>query len=237
MKSVSFTQAMEAAAFGLVGQRCRQAYIHDIRGGLQALGSAIELLARSAKSPAQHSALLEKASALAQRAMATHEQVVIDIVQGMAPIDERATVVNLGDLIREAVHFLRNDAVAKSITLHSTLAAGVCISTEPLKCRLLIIGLIVMAIDTLAAGSVIDIRVAHSGSEALLEFKSAAPYSQIRDPSDLWAGLDSVPPGELMLAVTSRWVCTNGGRIQLDLADSPGELRIYYPMASPKAVA
>ena len=67
MKAVSFTQVLDAAAYALIGERCQQAYIHDIRGGLQAINSAVELLARSVKSPAQNGALLEKASALGHR--------------------------------------------------------------------------------------------------------------------------------------------------------------------------
>jgi len=127
MKAVSFTQVLDAAAYALIGERCQQAYIHDIRGGLQAINSAVELLARSVKSPAQNGALLEKASALAHRAMATHEQTVIDIVQGMAPIDEPACTVDLGEVVHEVLHFLRNDAFAKSISFRLALDTGVCI--------------------------------------------------------------------------------------------------------------
>jgi hypothetical protein len=232
MKSVNFTQVLDAAAYALVGERCRQAYMHDIRGGLQALNSAIELLARSAKSPVPNGALLKKASALAQRAMATHEQTLIDLVNRMAPSDEPHSTIDLGEVVQGALHFLRNDAFAKSISFRLALTPGVFISTQSDKCRLLVLGLNAMAIDALETGSVIDVRVAPASCEALLELTSAVPYSGVRDPVDFWPGQPALPPYELMLALTSQWANANGGRIELDSLDLRKALRIYYPMAA-----
>jgi hypothetical protein len=237
MKSLNFTQLLEAAAYSLVGERCRQAYMHDIRGGLQALNSAIELLSRSAQAPVPNGALIEKAAALALRAMATHEQTLTDLVKRMAPSDERASSVDLGEVLQQAAHLLRNDACAKSISFHLALTPGILISTQADKCRLIFLGLSAMAIDTLETGSVIDLSVAPRGSEALVELKSAVPYALIRDPADFGPGQAALPPYELMLALTAQWASANGGRVEVAAAESPKALRIYYPLAAFNRIA
>ena len=235
MKSVTLTQALDAAGYALVGERCRQAYLHDIRGGLHALSSAIELLARSAKSPTENGIFLEKAATLAKRAMATHEQAVADLLQRVAPSDEPASRIDLGGTVHQVLHLLRNDAFAKSIVFRPTIAGDVFVSAAPQRCRQLILGLNAAAIDVLDTGSVIDVKLAPVGTQALLEFKCAVRYSGIRNLSDLWASSSTLPAHELMLALISQWVCANGGRTELNPPDLPGALRIHYPMAAPIA--
>jgi signal transduction histidine kinase len=229
MNGVNFTQVLDAAAYALVTERCRQAYIHDIRDGLQALAAAIELLARSAKAP-ENPVLLEKAHAIAKRAMATHEQSLVELMQRMAPNDEPATRVNLGEVVHEALRILRNDAIAKSITFRSALAPDMFIAAQAHRCHLLILGLNAMAIDALPSGSSIDVTLVSTGSHALLEFKSALRYSRLPMPTDFGPGRPAMPPHELLLALTSQWVGLNEGRIELEDGDLSNALRIYHPL-------
>src|ERR1700737_5570393 len=71
---------LDAAVQTLINERCHRAYIHDMRGGLQAVYSSLEVLARSAKHGTPNTVLIENASSIAKRAMANHEQALVDIV-------------------------------------------------------------------------------------------------------------------------------------------------------------
>jgi hypothetical protein len=234
MNPVTLTNVLDAAAYALVSQRCRQATLHDIRGGLQALQNAIELLARSAKAPVPNPATVAKVLALATRAMTTHEQLLVDLVRQTAPSEGPATMLDLGELVQEVLRFLRNDALAKSISLHVEAAPGLTIMAQPDKCRLLILGIAAASIDALPPGSAMTVGVAALDDHVLLEFKSAMRYSPIRSLDDLGHDFPAtLAPHDLLLALAAQWLGTHGGRIELAAgADGPQGLHIYYPAAA-----
>jgi hypothetical protein len=234
MNAVTLTNVLDAAAYALVSQRCRQATLHDIRGGLQALQNAIELLARSAKAPTPNPATVAKVLALATRAMTTHEQLLLDLVRQTAPSDAPASVLDLGELVQEVLRFLRNDALTKSISLQVTAASGSTILAQPDKCRLLILGIAAATIDALPAGSAMTVAVAASDPHVLLEFKSAMRYSPIHKLVDLGHDFPAtLAPHDLLLAIASEWLSAHGGSIDLaEGGDAPSSLRIYYPAAA-----
>src|ERR1700751_3341723 len=86
---------LDAAVQTLINERCRRAYIHDMRGGLQAVYSSVEVLARSAKHGAANTGLIDNAASMAKRAMAAHEQALLDIVNQVMGHDDAPTVLNL----------------------------------------------------------------------------------------------------------------------------------------------
>lgn len=49
MNELGLTDLYEAAARATINERCAPAYLHDVRGSLQALLGALELLGRSAR--------------------------------------------------------------------------------------------------------------------------------------------------------------------------------------------
>lgn len=233
MNAVPLSDVLEAAAYALVSERCRRAYLHDMRGGLQALHNALELLARSAKTPGANPQLVEKSTALARRAMSTLEKSLTEIVQRMTPRDEPAASINVGDLVGEVLRFLGSDASSRSITFHSAAVPDLCIVAQPNKCRLLILGLCATTIDQLAPGAVLHIAVGRAACDALIEFKADIPYAAMRSPQDFWrCAPTTLAPYELLLALTRRWVSENGGRVEL-LSGSHllNALQIYYPIA------
>jgi hypothetical protein len=233
MQAISPIDMLEAAAYALVSGRCSLSYLHDIRGGMQALHSAIELLVRAANTPGGNPALAEKAAALARRAILTQEKSLLELVNQITPQTELGSRVDVGDLLSDVLHFIRNDAAGRSITFRLQAAADVKVLAHPLKFRLLMLGLSTTLIDGLDAGSVVDVAVAQSDCEALVEFRSAATYSLV-NPEDLWspAGARS-SPSELLVALTQHWAVANGGRLELSTDPHlPNSLRIYYPRAS-----
>jgi hypothetical protein len=234
VKVLPLSGVLEAAAYAVVGERCRQAHLHDARGELQALHSAIELLARAAKTPGENAALAEKASVLARRSLANHEKSLVDLLNRMTPHDATVVSVDVGQLVSDVLRVLRNDALSKSIAFHFEPVQGVSIIAQPHLCEMVILGLCVMIIDELAAGASVHVTVGRSDSHAVIEWKPDIPWPAVRNPRDLWnSAQGSLTTYELLLAVAWRWTSTNGGRMELPTEPhSHDALRIYYPAHS-----
>jgi hypothetical protein len=234
VKVLPLSGVLEAAAYAVVGERCRQAHLHDARGELQTLHSAIELLARAAKAPGENAALAEKASALARRSLANHEKSLVELLNRMTPHDATVVSVDVGQLVGEVLRILRNDALSKSIAFRFEAVQGVCIVAQPHLCEMVVLGLCAMIIDELAAGASIDVAVGRSDSHAFIEWKSNIPWPTVRSPEALWhSAQTTLTPYELLLAVAWRWTSTNGGRVELPVEPNVHDvLRIYYPTHS-----
>ncbi len=185
MKELSSIDLLEAAAYALVSERCRPSYLHDLRGGLQALQGAVELLVRAAKNPG-NSAIAEKAAGLARSALLNHEKSLVELVDQITPRQESATAVNVGELLRDVLRFVRSDAAAKSITLRLQASKDLNVLAEAHTFRLLLLGLCMTLTDGLAASAVVDVKVTRSGRHALIELSSIVPCAPIPSPEKLW---------------------------------------------------
>ena len=225
---------LDAAVQTLINDRCRRAYIHDVRGGLQAIYTSFEALTRSAKNGAQNTALIEGASSLAKRAIANHEQGLIDIVNQVTGHDVATESVDLGRLIQEAQQFLRNDALSGGISLRLSGAQNVAVLAQRNRLRSLILGLLAVGIDGLTAGAELHVELLLEGPFAVLELHSELVYGAFRDPVDLLCrepvGLE---PQQLVLDYARRWIAARGGRVEIHspIGGQTG-LRIYYPLAA-----
>jgi hypothetical protein len=205
-----------------------------MRGGLQAIYSSFEVLARSAKQGAQNVALIDSASSIAKRAMANHEQALVEIVNQVTGPEDTPAVVNLGALVKQAQQFLRNDALRKGVTLGLCGEHEVLVFSKRNKLRSLILGLLALGIDELPPGAELQVELSRADCYALLELRSELTYNAIREAEDLLcrepAGLG---PQELVLGFARRWIMANGGRVEIHSpAGAQAGLRIYYPLAA-----
>jgi hypothetical protein len=226
---------LDAAVQTLINERCHRAYIHDMRGGLQAVYSSLEVLARSAKYGTPNTVLIENASSIAKRAMANHEQALVDIVNQVTGPDEVPTVVNLASLVNQAQQFLRNDALSKGIQLGLSGSEDVLVLSQRNKLRSLILGLLALGIDGLPTGAELRVELRRADDYALLELRSDLTYNDIREAEDLLCHEPvDLCPQELVLGFARRWITANGGRVEIHSpvgAQQTG-LRIYYPLAA-----
>jgi hypothetical protein len=226
---------LDAAVQTLINERCHRAYIHDMRGGLQAVYSSLEVLARSAKEGAPNTSLIENASSIAKRAMANHEQALVDIVNQVTGPDDAPTVVNLANLVKQAQQFLRNDALSRGIKLSLSGDADVLVFSQRNKLRSLILGLLALGIDGLPKEAELQVELQRVDGYALLELRSDLTYNDIREAEDLLCHEPvDLCPQELVLGFAQRWITANGGRVEIH---SPGgaqktALRIYHPLAA-----
>jgi len=225
---------LDAAVQMLINERCRRAYMHDMRGGLQAIYTSFEVLVRSAKHGAQNAALIDNASSIAKRAMAQHEQALVEIVNQVTGPEDTPAVVNLGSLVKQAQQFLRNDALSKDITLRLSGEDEVLVFSKRNKLRSLILGLLALGIDELPTGAELQVELSRAAGYALLELRSALTYNAIREAEDLLCREPvDLGPKELVLGFARRWIMANGGRVEIPSpAGAQAGLRIYYPLVA-----
>jgi signal transduction histidine kinase len=225
---------LDAAVQMLINERCRRAYLHDMRGGLQAIYSSFEVLARTAKHGTPNAMLIDSASSIARRAMANHEQALIDIANQVMGPEDAPGIVDLASLVKQAQQFLHNDALSKGITLAFSGSDDVLVFSQRSKLRSLLLGLLALGIDGLGSGAELQVELSRADGYALLELRFDLIYHTIREAEDL---LCQVPgdlrPQELVLGFARRWIMANGGRVDIHTpVGGQSKLQIYYPLAA-----
>ena len=225
---------LQAAFRAFINDRCRPAYVHDMRGGLQALYSSFELLTQAAKQGRHNAALIDTAASIAKRAMANHEQSVIDIVNQVTGSDDVPMALNLAELVKQVQRFLRNDAFSKGLTLVTSGRDDLCVVSERNTLRSLILGLMILGIDGLPWGSKLHVDLSCTEGFAVMELRSALIYQPIRDAEELLCRQSVNPtPQELVLGFARQWIVAKGGRLEiLPQTGAQTGLRIYYPLAA-----
>jgi hypothetical protein len=205
-----------------------------MRGGLQAIYTSFEVLARSAKNGAQNPIQIEKASSLAKRAVAHHEQALTDIVNQVTGPEGAAEVVDLARLVEQAQQFLRNDALSRGISLRLSGMQNVLVLSQKNKLRLILLGLLATGIDASPSGAELRVELSRVESFALLELCSEYAYGAILEAEELLCREPvAVRPEELVLGFARQWISSKGGRVEIHspAGERPG-VRIYYPLAA-----
>lgn len=225
---------LDAAAHSLIIERCRGAYLHDMRGGLQAIAGAFELLARLARSGEHNPDVVEKASAIAKRALANHENSMLEMVKQMAGEDGGTASVELGTLIDDILRFLRNDIACKQLEVRFNRTDNTVVRAEKSRLHLILLGLTALRIDDCPAGAELSIRVDRSGGNALIEMGSAIMGSAIMS-----SAITAPSPvehlsrqrRELVLEMARQWFSAHGGSAELHENASRSDLQLSYPLS------
>ena len=232
MNCRNLSDLYEVAARATINERCATAYIHDVRGSMQALFSALELLGRSARKGNPDLDRVEKACALAQRAIDFHEKSTLEALHILTLQDVECVEVDVDALMRDVVHFLRNDAANKEVVVSLSGAAARPIVAERARLQTLLVGLVADAIDATPSGTTLPIAVHSEARLAIVSIGSNAGYTF----SDRTRSPDGTPdqlllPHELTLHFARQFLSNNGGRLEIDVATAPqGSLQLYYPM-------
>jgi signal transduction histidine kinase len=222
----------EVAARATINERCATAYLHDVRGSMQAIFSALELLGRSARKSATDIDRVEKVCALARRAITLHEKSTLEVFQLLTLQDADCTAVDVGGVMKEVVHFLRNEAAKKELTITLCGAASLPIAAERARLQTLLVGLLAAAIDAVPRGTELPVSVGSEENFAVISLGSNAGYDTSGVTDDLWnIPTQHLLPHELTLPFARQFLSNHGGRLEIDAAVPPhGSLRLYYPL-------
>ncbi len=217
----------EAALLARVNARCRRAYLHDLRDGLQGISGAVDLLGRAASAGGENRALLERANDLSRRTITSYEASVASMLEDLLiPADAAASLV-LGDLLQTLSKFLRNDAASKDIALRIAASADARLVVPRRKLRLIILGLLTALIDRLPHGAEIKIVAESTGDGVALDFSAKVPFGKNVDTASLEG---------LAVAVARSVLSAQGGRVEID-EPFPGvhRLRMLQPNGAARA--
>ncbi len=232
MIELELADLYEAAARATINERCAPAYLHDIRGSMQALFSALELLGRSAKSGCANPERVELACALARRAINHHEKSTLEALQILTLQRADSVTFDFGALVAEVVHFLRNDAGNRDILISVAETVGFSVLAERAKLRTLLVGLLTAAIDTMPPGSTLTLSVYQRDGDAIVFIGSNAGY-ETHETRDWCRPPHGLAANELTLWFAHRYLRANGGRLEIDATAAPrGALHLHYPIAA-----
>jgi len=207
----------DAAARALIADRCQRAYVHDIRGGLQALSGALELLERLARGGDGDAGVVERASSLARRALANHETAMIDLVKQVTAADEPVEPIEIGGLLEDVLRFLRTDIAARQLTVRTERGRAQTARVDAARnqLRFLLLGLLTLWIDTSDPGSVLCAQLATRDGWAVLELDAASGRER--------SGLEA----DLVLGLVQHRADAHGGRLE---RPGGGVLRLSLPL-------
>ena len=222
----------DAALPTLINERCRQSYIHEMRGGLQAIHSSFELLVRSAQQGGVSAPQVERAAALAKRAMASQERTMLEIIEQLTVSEGEPASVNVIELMSEVQRFLRNDASRRNVRISVAGDKSMQISTPLNKLRTLLLGLLAFSIDALPVGGELKIEVSCAAEDACVSFHSELSFGEICSAEAILRdGAREVQPRDLILGSMQRWLQKHGGRVvSRSGVGSHNDLRIYHPL-------
>lgn len=206
------------AARALIAERCQRAYLHDVRGGLQALSGALELLGRLALCGAGAAATVEHAVSLAKRALAAHESALLDLVKQITGGDESTERLELAALLEDVLRFLCNELASRRIATQISAGPQIHIDAPRNQLRFVLLGLLTRRIDALPAGGTLVIGIERRDGSAVLTLRA----------SSAGAELESFDP---VLRMAHDWAGARGGMLRASAA--AGTLELHWPAVAP----
>jgi len=232
MRQEKLDQILRLILQGMLNTQHANAYLHDMRGGLQALRNCIELLARSARTAGEIAAV-ERATELAKRALAGHERTLGSVVDHLVLRDEEPVSVDMAALLQEVMAFLQNAIGAKQLVPSPAPAqsAGLRVRGEPRKLRLCVLALVSNAIEYLPRGGSLSVRLYRDADELFLEIPGGNLYETVNLTDERTGLPGEIEQLELTLQVCREVVSVHGGRIVFRSDDSgEGVLQICHPV-------
>ena len=158
MTGASFEPSVsEDALRGYLCRRCKRAYAHDMRNGLQGIQAGLDALARAARPNKPSAVPLETLSQFVQQAIANHERGLEHVLESVAPEDHAPAPVKVREMLSDLIRFLSTDAARNRVRIKLDMGDDVVAQVSPAKLRLIFLGLLTHGIDALTTGGEIAI--------------------------------------------------------------------------------
>lgn len=167
------TSLLEDALRAYLNRRCRRAYAHDLRNGMQGIFGGIDALTRAARSSKPLAIPLEQLTQFVQQAVGNHESTLERLLESMAPEQQGPEVVSLRELLTEQVRFLINDTARHGIRVRLDFNDEMKVLATHARLRLIGLGLLTESIDAMPAGGEIHIAGRTLGDRVHVELLDA----------------------------------------------------------------
>ena len=176
---------LEDALRARLATRCRRAYHHDMKNGLQGVYGGADALIRAARADKPMGVPLEQLVQFVRHAISNHEQGLERVLSNIAPDLESSAQIDVAELVGELTRFLMTDASRHSVRLGTKFTEPLILQVNAARLRLVFLGLITDAIDAMQAGGDILLqgRSTPAGIEVVMQ--DARPDSAAK--SDVFA--------------------------------------------------
>ncbi len=164
---------MEDALRGYLCRRCKRAYAHDMRNGLQGIQAGFDALSRAARPNKPTTVSLEQLTQFVQQAMKNHERGLEHVLDGMAPEISELAPVKMREFLVDLVRFLTTDAARNRVRVKVDMGDDIVALVSPGRLRLIFLGLLTQAIDALTGGGEIAITAEDVGSQIQIDLVDA----------------------------------------------------------------
>jgi len=162
---------LEDALRAHLNRRCRRAYAHDLRNGLQGIFGGADALTRAARSMSSGKPLtvpLEQLTTFVQQAITNHERGLERVLEAITPEVHAPTLVSCREMLIELARFLTNDAARNNVRIRQDFQDDLKTTTVIPRLRLIGLALLIDSIDALAGGG--EIRIAGQTTEGWVQF-------------------------------------------------------------------
>jgi hypothetical protein len=222
---------LEFRLHALIAQRYRGAYLHDLRGGLQVMQNAIEVLVRAVNAPRDNSALITRTSELAQRALAAHGELIDATVDRLVIRSDPPASCRASTIVNDVLRFLRSEFASKSITLEMALVDEFKVAVPASRLRLALMVVLTAVLEGNQVGA-INISLHRHDDRGVIEF-TVTPSASGRAGQPA-ASVDIGPvDGALGLPTHRQLVEIDGGRVNfLPGTDGAWREELIYPIAA-----
>lgn len=209
---------LEGALRAYLNRRCRRAYAHDLRNGLQGIFGGVDALTRAARSTAAGKPLnvpLEQLTTFVQQAIANHERGLERVMESIAPEVQAPSPVSCRELLIDLARFLTNDAARNNIRVRHDFHDDLKTTTVIARLRLIGLALLTDSIDALASGG--EIRVGGRTSDGRVQLEIIDTRTQAR-------------PASFVSEAVERLVAELSGRIESKQNEGGGHsVRVELP--------
>jgi len=236
MDTHSLDKVLELALHNLISQRCKSAYAHDLRNGLQGIQGSFDVFKRLLTNlPSATPVPIEKSSDMARRALANHEGALERILNHLVPEEAGSVSIRVDESLREVTGFLNSDAAAHGISLHVAADSAASAIVRPQALRLTLLSLLIDAMDAMPAGGHVQMEVRANDEAATIDIIATPKEGTLqRDYTTAWQlNLATTPQRTgLIFYVVQRLVETDAGVIELAPHGAGSKVSIKYPAAS-----
>ncbi|MBL8265022.1 hypothetical protein [Steroidobacter sp.] len=211
---VNDTALLEDALRAYLNRRCRRAYAHDLRNGLQGIFGGVDALTRAARALKPMAVPLEQVIQFVQQAISNHERGLERVLESMAPEQQVAAEICLRELLTELARFLTNDAARNNVRVRMDFSDDIKVTALVSKVRLITLGLLAESIDAMTSGG--ELRIAGRTVDSRVQFEITDSRPQPRAKSFITEAIQHVVK-ELSGHIESNPTASGGNQVRVEL--------------------
>jgi signal transduction histidine kinase len=205
---------MEDALRGYLCRRCKRAYSHDMRNGLQGIQAGFDALARAARPNKPSAVPLEQLTQFVQQAITNHDRGLERVLEHVAPEDFEPAPLQVRELLADLARFLTTDAARNRVRIKVDLGDDIVAHGPPARLRLIFLGLLTHAIDALPNGGDIAITAEPVDGQVQIDFID---------------GRTNDEPGAFLVRAIADAVAHSSGQIERKQSERGYRVRLRLP--------